>query len=201
MADLSPLTIALIALVIAGTWAIVELALTFRKTRKTIDELSGTVNDTLAEVRPVITKLDGMADELGPASKQIEPLLTKAQTSVDALSLDLLRVDGILGDVSTVTGTASNATNAVTNVVDSAANAATGLIGRISGHGTSSAKLIAGSKPGVRAKSAHPAVERADSQEPVEPVASQPAASAAKATDGGYFTYPSGADAQDESSK
>ena len=49
---MSPIQIALLLLVVAGVWAIVELALTLRKTRTVVDSLDKTVtdlNNTIAE--------------------------------------------------------------------------------------------------------------------------------------------------------
>lgn len=52
---MSPIQIALLVLAIPGVWAIVELALTLRKTRNVVDSLDKTVNDlnnTIAEAQP-----------------------------------------------------------------------------------------------------------------------------------------------------
>ena len=64
---MEPLTIALIALVVAGIWAVVELALVLRRTRQSVAELTDSVNDTIGEVRPVIAKLDGARHQAGRA--------------------------------------------------------------------------------------------------------------------------------------
>ena len=67
---MSPIQIALLLLAVAGVWAIVELALTLRKTRTVVDSLDKTVtdlNNTIAEAQPVVAKLDGAVDELTPA--------------------------------------------------------------------------------------------------------------------------------------
>ena len=58
---MSPIQMALLLLAIAGVWAIVELALTLRKTRTVVDSLDKTVtdlNNTIAEAQPVVAKLD-----------------------------------------------------------------------------------------------------------------------------------------------
>ncbi len=52
---MSPIQIALLLLAVAGVWAVVELALTLRKTRTVVDSLDKTVSDlnnTLAEHNP-----------------------------------------------------------------------------------------------------------------------------------------------------
>ena len=102
---MDPLHILLVLLVIAGIWAVIELALTIRRARTTVDSLDktmGEVNDMLAETRPVVAKLDGAIDELQPALTQ----------------------------VSTVTGAAANAGNAVSGVADSASEAVQKLLGK-----------------------------------------------------------------------
>ena len=88
--EMTPLNIALICLAVAGVWAIVEVALTLRTSRKKLDELTTSVNETINGVTPIVAKLDGVVDELNPALKQVEPLLEKVGTAVDAVSLDLI---------------------------------------------------------------------------------------------------------------
>ncbi len=134
---MDPMKIALIVLAAAGVWAVVELALVLRRTRGVVDSLDKTVeqvNSTIEEARPVVAKLDGvvdelqpavaqiepLVDELQPAVAQIEPLLKQATVAVEALSADLVEVNGVLRDVSAVSGAASSASNAVTGLADAA---------------------------------------------------------------------------------
>lgn len=130
---MDPLHILLVLLVIAGIWAVIELALTIRRARTTVDSLDktmGEVNDMLAETRPVVAKLDGAIDELQPALTQVEPLLKSANVAVDALTSNLIEVEAVVRDVSTVTGAAANAGNAVSGVADSASEAVQKLLGK-----------------------------------------------------------------------
>ncbi len=177
MESLEPMTIALIVLVIAGIWAVVELALTFRQTRKSVSELTDSVNDTIADIRPVVAKLDGVADELPAAAKQIEPILEKASTTVDLINVDLVRVEGILSDVNAVTDTGARASGAVTGAVESVASGVAGVVnkvaGKVSGKGSAQAKIAAGESPAAL-------------EGTTEPVASEQVSG-----DAGYFTYPS----------
>lgn len=120
---MEPMQIALIVLVLAGAWAVVELALTLRRTRGVVDSLDKTVsqlNGTLEEARPMVAKLDAAIDELQPAMAQIEPLLKQTNVAVEALSADLIEVNGVLRDVSTVSGAAASTSNAVTGLADAA---------------------------------------------------------------------------------
>lgn len=131
---MSPIQIALLVLAIAGVWAIVELALTLRKTRTVVDSLDKTVNDlnnTIAEAQPVVAKLDGAVDELTPALGQMEPLLKSSKTAVDALTSNLVEVEAVVRDISEVTGSMAEASNAVSSVTDSAAGAVQKLINKV----------------------------------------------------------------------
>lgn len=177
---MEPMTIALIVLVVVAVWAAVELALTLRRARKSVEEVTESLNDTIGEVRPVIAKLDGAADELVPASKQLEPILKKASTSVDLLNVDLVRVEGILSDVNTVTGTGARVTDAVTGAVDAAATGVAGVAAKVAGRvGGSKAAKLDGAEP------AHlEAPANAEGTPVVERVSG----------DAGYFTYPVAAD-------
>ena len=115
--------IVLLALGVAGIWAVVELALVLRRTRgavETLDKTVAEVADTIEEARPVVAKLDGIVDELQPAVAQLEPLLKQTTVAVEALSADLVEVNGVLRDVSAVSGTASAASNAVSGLADAA---------------------------------------------------------------------------------
>lgn len=130
------LQIALVVLVVVGVWALVELALVIRRSRSVVDELDKTmaeVNDTLAETRPVVAKLDGALDELSPAIAQVEPLLKSANIAVDALSANLVEIEGVVRDVSSVTGAAASASNAVTSISDSATGAVQKLLNKHKG--------------------------------------------------------------------
>ena len=130
---MDPLHILLVLLVIAGIWAVIELALTIRRARTTVDSLDktmGEVNDMLAETRPGVAKLDGAIDELQPALTQVEPLLKSANVAVDALTSNLIEVEAVVRDVSAVTGAAANAGNAVSGVADSASEAVQKLLGK-----------------------------------------------------------------------
>ncbi len=120
---MDPLNIILIALALVGVWAIAELAITLRRTRKTVDSLDRTVEgitETLAEAKPVIEKLDTTLDEIQPALAQVEPLLKKGNIAVEALSADLIEINGVIRDVSDVTGNVSSASGAVTGIASAA---------------------------------------------------------------------------------
>ena len=137
---MEPLQIILIVLVVAGVWAVVELALALRRMRTTMDGIDKTMaevtdavveaKETLAETRPVIAKLDGAIDDMQPALERVEPLLESAHIATNALSADLVEVEAVIRDVSAFTGAAANAGSAFTNAADTASEAVQRLLGR-----------------------------------------------------------------------
>lgn len=130
---MSPLNILLVVLVVAGIWAVVELALTIRKARTALDEVARSANETIEQVQPIVAKLDGAVDDLQPAIKQVDPIVAKASVALDEANQSLEKVNGILSDVSTVSGTAAGVTGVVNQVTTAAADAASGLVSKISG--------------------------------------------------------------------
>lgn len=145
------LRIALVLLAAAGIWAVVELALTFRKTRDSVDELTKQVgdittsaNETIGQVQPIIAKVDGMVSDLEPAVKQVEPLLEKATTAVDVVTVDLASVNDILVDVSSVTDTATNVTSTVSKAANSAVSGVAGVVGKFTGSKSKGHRKLSG---------------------------------------------------------
>ena len=130
------LTVVLIVLVVAAIWAVAELALTMRRARSSADNLDKTIsalNDTVAEARPAISKLDGVIDDLGPVVKKLDPLADQASVAVEALTNDLIEINGALRNVSDVTGAAAGTATAISGVAESASGAVSRLLNRRSG--------------------------------------------------------------------
>lgn len=130
---MDPLHIVLILLAIAAIWAVAELAVTLRRARGTVESVDRTLGEldrTLAEARPVMAKLDDALDELQPALGQVEPLLKQGSIAVEALSADLIEVNGVLRDVSAVTSDMQTATGAVSGIASAATEKVSRLLGR-----------------------------------------------------------------------
>ena len=127
--------IVLILLVIAGIWAVVEIALTVRSARKSIEEVTVSANQTIEQAQPIIAKLDGMMDDLDPTIKQIPALMEKVDTTVESANTSLESLNVVLGDVAAVSGAASAVTatvskaasDAVSGVVDSVSKLGSGI--------------------------------------------------------------------------
>lgn len=130
---MEPLQIVLIVLAVAAIWAVIELAVTLRRARTTltgVDKAVSEVNETIADTKPVITKLDGTLDDLQPAIKQIEPLLESTHVAVDALSANLVEVEAVVRDVSSLTGAAAHAGDTISSVTSSATDAVQRFLNR-----------------------------------------------------------------------
>ncbi|OFK24836.1 hypothetical protein HMPREF2826_06360 [Olsenella sp. HMSC062G07] len=145
------LQLGLIVLVVAGIWALVELALTIRKARGTVEVLGRSANDTIEQVQPVIAKLDGTMDDLQPAIKQVDPLVEKIGVAVVEATQSVGKVNVILDDVSHVSGTAADVTGVVNQVANNAASSVNGVINRITGKAPADAGRIAGGTDGADA--------------------------------------------------
>ncbi|MBP3883679.1 MAG: DUF948 domain-containing protein [Olsenella sp.] len=147
MTQIDPLTILLMVLVVAAVWAVIELALTVRKARSSVDQITRSANDTIEQVQPIIAKLDGAMDDVQPSIKQIDPLVSKVSVTLDEANASLHQVSGILEDVSSVSGTAANVTDAVSQVANTAASAATGIVNKISRKSPAPANQLEGAVP------------------------------------------------------
>ncbi len=177
--------IVLIVLMAAFVWVGVEVALAVRKLRGQVGDLMGQVDKTVQDVNVTIKKVDQAVEDLNPAIQEVKPLMGKVETTVDALSLDLLQVNNILNDVGTLTGAASDATTAVTGVVDKAAAAASKAVGKLGKKG----------KAGAEALEASVAEKAAQLQGDIEPSVET------VSQDAGYFTYPTESATSDTASE
>ena len=183
---MGPIQIVLLLLAIAGVWAVIELALTLRKTRTVVDSLDKTVSDlnnTLAEAQPVVAKLDGAVDELTPALAQVEPLLKSSKTAVDALTSNLVEVEAVVRDISEVTGSVAEASNAVSSVTDSAAGAVQKLFNKVKAPAADADRKLAAAEaeqPTERVLIGETEDEAADGADAAQKAAAKPAQ---------YYTY------------
>ena len=71
--------------------------------------------------------------EVTPALKRVDPLIDRAELTVDTLNLELLRVDAILEDVEQVTDVAGKTADAVNTITTAPTNAVVGLAEKIRG--------------------------------------------------------------------
>lgn len=169
---MEPLNILLIVLVIAAVWAVAELALTLRKARTTLDEVSHSATEAIDQATPVIAKLDGVVDELQPTLREVTPLVEKVSVTVDAATTGLGSVNSILKDVSTATRGVAGVGESASRIVGTATDAAVGVVSKVASLG------------GINIPEGQQLLER---QSPSEEPASQ--GPRHKKRDGGYVDY------------
>ncbi|MCI9261297.1 DUF948 domain-containing protein [uncultured Adlercreutzia sp.] len=134
-------------------WFVVELALTIRSTRSTIDDahkelvptlqnvekitaqvdpLVGNVNTLLTEeVQPLVAKVNESMTGVKPAVDRVDPLLERLSLTVDAANLELMRVDQILEDVTQITDSVSKVAGSVDTVTSAPIDLVNTLTGRL----------------------------------------------------------------------
>ena len=132
---MEPLTIVLIMLAAAAVWAVAELALTLRKARTTLDEVSHSATEAIDQVTPVVAKLDGVVDELQPALREVPPVMDKVSALMDDASVSMHNVNGILGDVSSATHGVAGVGESATRIVNTATSAAVGVVSKVASLG------------------------------------------------------------------
>lgn len=132
---MQPLDIFLLVLAVAGIWALVELALTIRKARTTLDEVSHSATEAMDQATPIIAKLDGVVDEIQPALREVPTLMEKVTVTVDEANVALNAVGGILGDVSSTTHGVASVGESASRIVNTATSAAVGVVSKVASIG------------------------------------------------------------------
>ena len=193
-------------------WALVELIIFLRKTRKTVETME-------EEIRPVISDVKEMTESLKPAIDKMDPLAERVSLAVDAANLEIMRLDGILENVDAMTTSAAGAANAVETVANtpmklvntaaeklrgafsqkkaSDASVALGSAGEEAraaalGEASAAASFAAAEAPADPAATEQPAPAEAPAQpapQTQEAPAAEPAAPKAEGSASGYFTY------------
>lgn len=103
------LCVVLVAVGLAIIWLVVELALTIRKTRATVTDVS-------EQIKPSIANIEKITTDIQPVIQKVDPLVERVSLTVDAANLEIMRVDEILGDVSKISGSVSKTVGAVDSV-------------------------------------------------------------------------------------
>lgn len=113
----------------ALVWFVVELAITLRKTRKTVDEVK-------AELDPTLKNVAELTEQVKPVVAKVDPLVERVSLTVDAANLELMRVDQILEDVTGITDSVSS----TLETVDTVTNAPMELVKNVSNRVSSAFK-------------------------------------------------------------
>ncbi len=89
----------------ALVWFVVELALTVKKARSTVEDL-----------QPTLKNIETAVTDIQPTIKKVDPLMDRVTLTVDSVNLEMMRVDEILEDVSKITGSISKTVETVDTV-------------------------------------------------------------------------------------
>lgn len=80
-----------------------------RRSRETIKEAKNSLDSAVGDMNRV-------TNELMPALKKVDPLMDRVSLSVDAINLEILKLDEIVDDVKTMTSTAANASQSINSL-------------------------------------------------------------------------------------
>jgi uncharacterized protein YoxC len=123
--------IALLALAVL----FIYLVLLLKRTNAMIDN----------QVVPMLDDAKEMTASLKPAVDQIDPLMERLNLTMDAANLEIMRVDEIMQDVSTITGQLADTSTTVNEITNVPLNAVNNVAGRVrgifKGHAGSSASV------------------------------------------------------------
>ena len=108
----------ILMMVLVGVFVCVGIALVvvLVELTKMLKSTNATINDMTTKINPVLDDVAVMTNDLKPAVKKVDPLVDRLQLTLDAVNLEMMRVDEILEDVAQITDTASSATTAVDNI-------------------------------------------------------------------------------------
>ncbi|WP_251231540.1 DUF948 domain-containing protein [Adlercreutzia aquisgranensis] len=118
------LPIVYIVVGVALVWFVIELVMTVRKTRSTVDSLQKQLEPTLDSVQKITASLE-------PAVAKVDPLVERVSLTVDAANLELMRVDQILEDVSDITDSVSSTVNSVDTIASAPMELVTSVASKV----------------------------------------------------------------------
>lgn len=120
--SLIPLGIVLVCVV--GAVALGALAYLLITTTRTVKE-------TVAKINPLIEEAEEIVAAAKPIVDRIDPLMERITLTVDAANLEIMRVDQILADLSTVTANVSKATESLETIKSAPLDVISRATGRI----------------------------------------------------------------------
>lgn len=113
--------------VVAGMaliWLFIELVMTLRKTRKTVDSLQ-------KQIEPALKSAQRITASLEPVVEKADSLVDRVALTVDAANLELMRVDQILENTADITKTVSSAVDTVDNIASAPMDLLTSVTERV----------------------------------------------------------------------
>lgn len=117
-------------LYVAGAIALIALAVVFVY----VVLLLKRANDMIdKQVTPMLDDAKAMTESLKPAMAQIDPLMDRINLTMDAANLEIMRVDEIMQDVSTITGQLADTSTTVNEITNVPLNAVNGVASKVRG--------------------------------------------------------------------
>ena len=170
------LPIVLIAIGIALVVFIIELIKMVKVTR-------GMVSDMKVQLDPTMANIKEMTDSLKPAVEKADPIAERLVLTLDAVNLELMRVDEILEDVSQISDSAASASEAVDNLASAPVKAVNNVTSRVraafhSKHASAESSRLSDKKRDDDAAQALKDYQAAEAAEEAATVATPAAASA-----------------------
>lgn len=114
------ISIGIILLIIAGVIALIAMAYLFVQSARMIKDMQTKVNplldeahDAMVRINPVIDDVKELTESAKPLLGKVDPLMDRITLSIDAVNLEIMRVDQILEDVNTITGNITRATDSL----------------------------------------------------------------------------------------
>lgn len=127
-------------------WFVVELALTFRKTRQVVSDAGDTVEQVRKQLEPTLDHVEKITSDIEPVTAKIDPLVDRVSLTVDAANLEIMRVDQILEDVTQITDSVTK----TMDTVDSVTSAPLDLVNSVTDKVRSRFKTRGASEESVR---------------------------------------------------
>ena len=121
------LTIVTVVLFIALIGLVVVFGVLMLRLMKTLEATTATIS----KLEPTIANVEEITSEIKPTVRKIEPIVDRVQLTLDSVNLEMMRVDGILEDVSHITGNAVNASEAVDTITSAPAKAVAGVANKV----------------------------------------------------------------------
>lgn len=119
----SLIPVGLIILIIAGVVALIALAYLLIQSARMVKDMQTKLNplldeahDTIERVNPVLDDVKELTEAAKPLMGKVDPLMDRITLSIDAVNLEIMRVDQILEDVNTITGNITRATDSLDTI-------------------------------------------------------------------------------------
>ena len=123
--------IALTILFIALTGVAIAAILALLKLKKTLDVATKMLVDVKDQVDPMVANLNTITTDIQPTVRKLEPVVDHVQLTLDAVNLEMMRVDDILDDVGQITNSAASATKAVDKISNAPVKAVTNVADKV----------------------------------------------------------------------